>query len=64
MNACKTSTGGLGQQLVEMEVASLVKDCRRLSAWHQSESVDWTDEIAPEVISTMMLCIIITIAKD
>ena len=64
MNACKTSTGGLGQQLVEMEVASLVKDCRRLSAWHQSESVDWPDEIAPEVISTMMLCIIITIAKD
>ena len=51
MSTCRSNKGDLGHQYVEMEVASLVKDCRRLSAWHHSDSVNWTEEIAPEVFS-------------
>jgi len=52
MKACKSSAGGTEHQVVEMEVASLIRDCRRLSVWHHSESVGCTEEIAPEVICT------------
>lgn len=54
IHACNSNTGGLRQRLVDMDVVALVKDCRRLSVWHHSESVDWTEDIEPEVISSMI----------
>jgi hypothetical protein len=55
LSACKTRTGGLvQQQLVELDVATLVTDCRRLSTWHHCESIGWIEEIAPEVIDVLL----------
>ena len=39
---------------LEVDLAALVGDCRRLSAWHHGEAVGWTVEVAPEVIDTQI----------
>jgi hypothetical protein len=50
LNACKAKTvGGLKQDLEEVEVRALFKDCRRLRNWHHGERVGWSEEITPEV---------------
>jgi len=56
LNACKVKTeGGLKQDLEEVEVLALFKDCRRLRNWHHGERVGWSEEIAPEVTHTLII---------